>query len=45
MSNWLTIAVWILLTLWSIIEVTALYVFFKHPRARYTMSSSIMTYL
>jgi hypothetical protein len=44
MSLWLTVAIWIILILWSIIEVVGMYVLLKHPKARYTMSSSIMTY-
>ena len=43
MSNWLTVAIWIIFVLWSIIEIAGMYTFVTRPYVRYTVGSSIVT--
>lgn len=45
MSNWLTEAIWIILILWSIVEIVGLHGVINNPRARYTRTSKTVTYL
>ena len=45
MSNWLTVSIWIIFVLWSIIEIAGMYTFVTRPYVRYTVGSSIVTWL
>lgn len=49
MSNWIIIAIytliWIMWGVWSIVEIVGIYTFFNNLKVRYTLGSSIVTYL
>lgn len=43
MPTWLVYAIWIVLSLWSVVELMGLHVLVKHPKARYSTMSSMVT--
>jgi hypothetical protein len=45
MALWLTVSIWIIFTLWSLVEVRGFYLLGKYPQLYYTKSSSIVTWL
>ena len=45
MPTWLNIAIWIIMILWSLVEIQGLYHLCTRPRVYYTMASSIVSYL
>ena len=45
MSLWLTVAIWIIFTMWSLVEVHGIYVLCTNRFAYYTKSSSIVIWL
>jgi hypothetical protein len=45
MPTWLTTAIWIILWLWSLLEIAGLWLFIKYPKARYNVFGAIKVYL
>lgn len=45
MSLWLTVSIWIIFVLWSLIEVAGIHALITIPHAQYSLTASVVTYL
>lgn len=43
MNNWIVYAVWVILTLWSLIEMSGIYALITNPGLEYSRVSNIVT--